>query len=388
MKIAINGISAQTEHDYRYINKLIECFGNLAPDKIFVLMGRRGQEDFYIPPPKNFQYKFCKLRLPIAENDGVWINGFVDNVLNDFGCDLLLDFGSKAVIDIEIPRVSLISSLESPDSGRGKNRSAVTRKRLTLVSKKAVKNMEKSRDMIFPSRYLHGEISLKGKTKRKKETLNFRRKPAVERSPDRKVLSRYGIKNRYFLSPVSSDSMIEFSRMLKAYDLAFKHDYSIPYLVLVGTDESPAQVGEIMNAINKSAADSKIFYVGSIPDEDYVALQAGSHALVISAEIFDVEEILISAMNSGCAIVCVNGSICREITDGASLYFDSRNWRDLAFKLRLISEDQDLVDFLRLQARARSDRFSWENTTRRMLNFFSDIIAERKNVVEMAALKD
>jgi hypothetical protein len=276
MKIAINGISAQTEHDYRYINRLIECFGNLASDKTFLLMGRRGQEDFYVPPPKNFEYKFCKLRMPITDNDGVWINGLVKNILTDFGCDLLLDFGSKAAIDIEVPRVSLISNLETFDSGRGKNRSTVTRKRLTLVNKTAVKSMDKSRDIIFPSRYLHGEISRKGKMDRTKKASLIRGKPAVERSPDRKTLSRYGIDSRFFLSPVSSDSMREFSRMLKAYGLAFKRDYSIPDLVLVGSDESPAQVGEIMNAINKSVANSKISYVGSIPDEDYVALQDGA----------------------------------------------------------------------------------------------------------------
>jgi glycosyltransferase involved in cell wall biosynthesis len=388
MKIALNGINARSEHDYRYINKLIECFGNLASQNSFILIGRRGQEDFYIPAPGNFQYRFCNLRVPVSDDDGLWVNNLIENILAECGCNLLMDFGTAQSRDTNFPRVTLTNIVEKPESGCNRGDKAVTRKRLKLVSRSAVKDTEKSRGIIFPTRYLHNEIPKSAKTGNAKLGKANSRKAKVARTGDRQVLSRYGIDRPFFLSPVSSNGIKEFSLMLKAYALVAKDNPDAPQLVLVGSDESPAQVGEIMGAINKSPANSGIIYSGLIPDEDFMALLDSAHAFLVSTEIFDIEEILIAAMNSGCAIICANAQVCREITDGAALYFDPQNWRDLAFKLRLITEDRDLSGFLKQQSLEKATRFSWENTTKQMLDFFGDIVADHRRTAEMATMKN
>jgi len=388
MKIALNGINARSEHDYRYINKLIECFGNLASQNSFILIGRRGQEDFFIPAPGNFQYRFCNLRVPVSDDDGFWVNNLIENILMECGCNLLMDFGTTKSHDTDFPRVTLTNIVEKPQSGSIRGGKAVTRKRLKLVSKSAVKDIEKSRGIVFPTRYLHKEIPSSAKTGNAKAVKAYSRKAKIARTRDQKVLSRYGIKGPFFLSPVSSCGMQEFSLMLKAYALVAKNNPDAPQLVLVGSDESPAQVGEIMGAISKSPADSGVVYTGLIPDEDFMALLDYTHAFLVSEEIFDIEEILIAAMNSGCAIVSANGQVCREITDGAALYFDPQNWRDLAFKLQLITEDNNLLGFLKEQSLEKATRFSWENTTKQMLDFFGDIVAEHRRSAEMTAMKN
>lgn len=388
MKIALNGINARSEHDYRYINKLIECFGNLASQNSFILIGRRGQEGFYIPAPDNFQYRLCNIRVPVSDDDGLWVNSMVENILVECECNLLMDFGTTKSHDTDFPRVTLTSIVEKADSGRNRGGKAVTRKRLKLVSRSAVENTEKSRGIIFPTRYLHNEIPGSAKTGGAKSRKANSRKAKIERTTEQRVLSRYGIDRPFFLSPVSSGGIKEFSSMLKAYALVAKDNPDAPQLVLVGSDESPAQVGEIMGAINRSPANSGVIYTGLIPDEDFMALLDNSHAFLVSTEIFDIEEILIAAMNSGCAIVSANSQVCREITDGAALYFDPQNWRDLAFKMRLITEDNDLSGFLKKQSLEKATRFSWENTTKQMLNFFGDIIADHRRTAEMATMKN
>jgi len=388
MKIALNGINARSEHDYRYINKLVECFGNLASQNSFILIGRRGQEDFYIPPPGNFQYRFCNLRVPVSDDDGFWVNNLIDNILAEYGCNLLMDFGPAKSRDTDFPRVTLTNIVEKPESGGNRGGKAVTRKRLKLVSRSAAEGTEKSRGIIFPTRYLHNEIPGSAKTGNAKLRKANSRKAKVEGTTEQQVLSRYGIDRPFFLSPVPSSGIKEFSLMLKAYALVAKDNPVAPQLVLVGSDESPAQVGEIMGAISKSPANSGVVYTGLIPDEDFMALLDNSRAFLVSTEIFDIEEILIAAMNNGCAIVCANGRVCREITDGAALYFDPQNWRDLAFKLQMITEDNDLLGFLKEQSLEKATRFSWENTTKQMLDFFGDIIADHRRTAEMATMKN
>jgi len=387
MTVAISAINIRTKFDYRYVNRLIECFGELATDRDFLLIGRKEQADLLIPAPKNFEYRFYK-HLPISEPDSPLIDNLFDNILTDFGCDLLLEFGLGGAFNIKCPRISLINSFEMCGPSNKSGKTSFSGKKLKLINRAAVKNIKKNQGIIFSSHYLQNEISRNMPITDLKTTSIYIEKPDTAGSNNRQVLSEYGVNSRFLLSLVSSECMQEFSRMLMAYCFAFEQNPDAPDLILAGTNESPADASEILNAIGRMPLKSKIKYIGTIPEEDFLALLDEARILVFSSETFNIAEILVAAMNRGCAIVCTNEKIPREITDGAALYFNPGNWRDLGFKLRLIIDDKALSNFLKCQSKEKANLFSWEKTTKQMLEFFDDVTTDYKNENASTVSKD
>jgi glycosyltransferase involved in cell wall biosynthesis len=378
MKIAISTVNIQTGFDFRYVNRLIECFGDLAADRDFLLVGRKGQEDFIIPAPKNFKYGFFRIHYPKSDTVDPIIDKKLDKILVDSDCDLLLEFGLGEAFDIDCPKISLVNSFNMYDSNIKKNKTSSSVKRLKLVSRAATRNMEKSQGIIFTSRNLQDVVSRIMPVADLKTASIYIDKQDISETDNRKILSEYGINSRFLISLVSSEGMKEFSRILKAYCRAFERSPDIPDLVLTGTNESPEHVCEILNAIDRTPLHSKIKYIGTIPEEDFLTLLSEALILVFSSGIFNGPETLVAAMNRGCAIVCANDKIPLEVTDGAALYYDSRDWRDLAFKLSLIVDDEDLFAFLKDRSRERANFFSWEKATKQMLDFFDDVVTSHK----------
>ena len=379
MTVGISALNVRTKSDYRYANKLIECLGGLAKDRTFILFGREGQEDYFIPAPVNFKYRFYKLYGPVSETVNPRIDKLIDDVLAEFGCDLLLEFGLGGASDISFPKVSIINSFEMFGAGNKNGGSSFSRRKLKLINKTAVNNIKKSRGIIFSSPYLHDEISRIAPMTGLKTTSIYLGAHHCNEKAGQKVFAKYGIDNRYLISLISSAGMKKSLRMLNAYCRAFEKDPNAPDLVLAGTDEDPEDVCVLLEAINKLPLNSKIKYVGTIPDEDFSVLLTKARVLVFPFEIFNSAETLITAMNSGCAILCANKTAFQEITDGATLYFDPEYPSDLAFKLNLIIDDEDLTDFLKEQSKMRAALFSREEITSRLMDFLDDVVADFKN---------
>jgi glycosyltransferase involved in cell wall biosynthesis len=146
----------------------------------------------------------------------------------------------------------------------------------------------------------------------------------------------------------------------------------------VGSDENPQDVCELLESINRMPLNSKIKYIGAIPDEDFSVLLGEARLLVFPFEIFNGAEILITAMNCGCAILSANTKIPQDITESAALYFNPGNRSDLAFKLKLIVDDEDLTNFLKKQSKMRAALFSKKEIAGRLMDFLDDIVIDFK----------
>ncbi|UCE65740.1 MAG: glycosyltransferase [Candidatus Zixiibacteriota bacterium] len=379
MTVGINAFNVRSKSDYRYANKLIECLGGLAEDRAFILIGREGQEDYFIPAPVNFKYRFYKLYNPVSETVNPRIDKLFDDVLAEFGCDLLLEFGLGGASDIAFPKVSIINSFEMFGSGNIDGKSSCSARKLKLINKTAVNNIKKSRGIIFSSPYLQDEISRIAPMAYLKTTSIYLGAPDSGEKAGQKVCSKYGIDIRYLISLISSAGMKESLRMLHAYCQAFEKGPDAPDLVLVGADENPEDVCVLLEAINKLPLNSRIKYVGTIPDEDFSVLLGNARVLVFPHEIFNSVETLVTAMNCGCAILCANNNKPQEITDGAALYFNPENLSDLAFKLKLIVDDEELAGFLKKQSEIRAALFSREEIASRLMDFLDDVVVDFKN---------
>lgn len=379
MTIGISVLNAQTGSDYVYINRLIECLGHPEVDRTFVLIGRMEQKDHFITAPANFSYRFYKLHGTFSGLPDPRVDKLFTQVIAEFGCDLLLEFGLGEVSDVSVPRVSMINDFKMIETSSKNNKPSVSRRKLKLINKACINNIKNTRGIVFSNPYLQHEISRIEPLASLRTTSIYMGMPDPDKKSVRKAISHYGFKGCYIISTVSSEGMRESLVMLNAYCQAFDKYPDAPELVLVGSDENPGEVSLILDKINKSVLCSKIRYLGTIPDEDLSALLRKSELLIIPFEISSNADTLVTAMNCGCAILCANKEANQEIIDGAALYFDPDNRADLVFKLKLIANDKDLLDFLRNQSRLRAGLFTRNQIAGRLLGFFDDVIGDSQN---------
>jgi glycosyltransferase involved in cell wall biosynthesis len=353
MKVGISVVNLRARSDLSYANRLVEYLGSSATKREFILIGRQGHENCFGPAPQNFSYVFYKLHDPISTKNNPRAAELLNETLIDTGCDLLVEFGSGATPGISLPSVSIINSFKMFGTRDLQSGPSSSQRRLKLINKSSASSLKQSQGIIFSSPYLRDEFSRILPLDHKRRTSIYMGSSAPRKQDDSRLLSNYGINKRYIISLISSAGMRESLRLLKAYGQAFEKDSNAPDLVLIGTEETPGDVCNMLEVIHKSPLHSRIKYIGIIPDEDLYVLLTSAHLLVFPYEIFNCADVLVTAMECGCTILCANRQSSVDIACEAALYYDPQNWGDLAFKMKLIADDTGLSNFLRSQSEIR-----------------------------------
>ena len=87
----------------------------------------------------------------------------------------------------------------------------------------------------------------------------------------------------------------------------------------------------------------------------------------------------LEAMAHGCPVVASGIPALREVCGDAALYCDPNDPRDIAKKIQLVAEDQQVRERLRRSGFARVKEFSWEKCARQTFAILSRVIARRAN---------
>jgi glycosyltransferase involved in cell wall biosynthesis len=121
----------------------------------------------------------------------------------------------------------------------------------------------------------------------------------------------------------------------------------------------------------------KVLFTGSVDKETLRVLYSNAYFLVLPslAEAFPL--VLLEAMASGIPVIGSKaGGIVDVIQNGFNgLLFEKGNWKDLAVKLRVLIEDNNLRERLSRNARDIAvKRYSWKAVAEKMLRVYRDII--------------
>lgn len=374
MRIGISALNVQSERDYWRLNNLITSLEESQSGGSFLLLARTGQEDFIVQAPECFQYRFIKINTVRRGSGLQFEEKLLHDSLEDFHCDVLFEFGSSDPGTLDIPRVSLVSSgMTGPVRGDKSS----SRYKLKLIARSASKMPDKSEDIIFPSRFTMGFLPLSSPEFYRNGDSDIPKKQDNIISEDGELLSRYRIDGRFFFCVVYPDSIPEMKNLLKAYRNACATNPDIPRLVFASAGKSPEDIAAIMDIMKNIELDSKIIFIGALHENDLPELFSETLAFIYPHENENSPEILLAAMAGGCAILSSNKGDIPEIAGSAALYFDSGNSEDLAFKMNLISNDNDLVDFLKRESQKAGSRFTWQNVAGRLVGFFADVINDR-----------
>ncbi|HET6249252.1 MAG TPA: glycosyltransferase family 1 protein [Tepidisphaeraceae bacterium] len=109
-----------------------------------------------------------------------------------------------------------------------------------------------------------------------------------------------------------------------------------------------------------------------LPAEELRYLYRHSLAVALPTKFEGFGMPAVEAAMCGCPVVCSDLTALREILGDNAVYFDPNNLDDVCEKVRQITDDAPLRQKLSEQGQILAERFTWENSARRMLEIFNE----------------
>src|SRR5262249_4643639 len=134
------------------------------------------------------------------------------------------------------------------------------------------------------------------------------------------------------------------------------------------------QYEQIFRKVQTFGLEDRVRFLGYVPDSDLPLLYRGAELLVYPSlyEGFGVP--IVEAMASGCPVVCSNRSSMPDVVGEAGLLVDPEDAKAMAEAMGRVLGDPSLADALRTRGLTRAQSFRWEDSARRLLSVYEDVL--------------
>lgn len=174
------------------------------------------------------------------------------------------------------------------------------------------------------------------------------------------VRRQFGLPLDYFISVGSGDPRKNMEIIPEALKLA---DLNIP-LVLVGWSGWAAN----------SSSGADVCSLGYVDNNDLAKLYSGALGLIYPSLYEGFGLPILEAMACRCPVICSRRSSIPEVAGSAALFMnDPHSPAELAGLLTNLAHDSTLRTALAKKGETRADSFSWERTTKQMVDIFKSL---------------
>ncbi len=139
-------------------------------------------------------------------------------------------------------------------------------------------------------------------------------------------------------------------------------------LVFIGQSFDNEYNEKLQKVIAANSCRDRIKFIGHVPHKDLPLLYAHSTLYAYPSTIESFGKTLIEAMASGATVVASNIEPIPEVCGDAALYFNPNDPDDIAEKLMMALQSDDLRSDLSKLALKRGDFFFWEKTAQETLD--------------------
>ncbi len=375
MKIAIKATHITEGGGLTHLNQMIKWFGKLAPHSNFVLIGKSGQENMFVPAPANFEYQYHRLPSFNLASRLLWERFVLGNILKKLCPDLLFEPGNTGMLNAPCPRVSLIHNIAPFDTEYVKEESFYQRLRQRTLRKETLKNMKAADGIIMLSNYCQEYFSdyIDG-ARTKTAVIYHGGAENIGRHNGKSILADLGVPDEYILSVSHIWRYKKLEELVEGYLLALNKNPELPCFVQAGTVYDQKYMNGILEMVRKSRHVGKIKFLGNVEPRRLQALYQNCRAFVFSSMLETCSVILIEALGHGCAMACSDRGVVPEVCGDAAIYFDPYNPEDIAQKIFRLCEDKALNAALCEKSKSRAKNFGWEKSAAETLNFFDLVL--------------
>ncbi len=182
------------------------------------------------------------------------------------------------------------------------------------------------------------------------------------------IKKKYGLPGEYLLFVSSLEPRKNIDLLIEALSDA---GTDMP-LVLVGWQGWGGK--EWLGKIDAAGLNGRIILTGHVPDQDLPAVYAGAAALVYPSFYEGFGLPILEAMACGCPVICSRAASMPEVAEDAAWYIDPHNKDSLVHAIETVVTDSAVCQRLKAAGLARASRFAWEQTARRTLDIFRQVI--------------
>ena len=184
----------------------------------------------------------------------------------------------------------------------------------------------------------------------------------------------YGIEGDYILCVSSIQPRKNLSRLVRAYEsLRNKRGPGkLPKLVLVG--KCAWLYDETLRSIEEGRMKDSIILTGYVPQSDLPALYSGSICFVYPSYFEGFGLPPLEAMKCGTPVIAGNRTSLPEVVGDAGILVDPFDVNCIAAAIERLVDDPDLRQQLSVKGVARSRLFDWNETARRTLNVYEQVV--------------
>lgn len=200
----------------------------------------------------------------------------------------------------------------------------------------------------------------------------FMTRHKLERQQAKAVLRKYNLLNiKYIFSVSSIRRHKNYINLLKAYVIMKKRGQDDNKLVIAGETLEEDYFDEINNFIRDNGLEKDVFLIGKVPYSDLPYLYAYAKCFVMPSFFEAFGHPYVEALAAGIPIAGSNLPIVKEICGQAVKLFDPNSSEDIHHAIiEAINHSDDLIGLAAKKIRSYDD---WKQTTRYLLNLFSDM---------------
>ncbi|MDO8768197.1 MAG: glycosyltransferase family 1 protein [Pseudomonas sp.] len=135
-------------------------------------------------------------------------------------------------------------------------------------------------------------------------------------------------------------------------------------LILVGEENLP-EAERVKSLVSTLGLEKQVLLLGAIPYQSLPPIYHHAYLNLFASSCENCPNILLEALASGRPMICSNVMPMPEFGADAALYFSPFDAKDIGGVLSEALTSPDLLDKLSVAAIAQSDKFDWENTSRK-----------------------
>jgi len=236
--------------------------------------------------------------------------------------------------------------------------------------------IKKAKKIIVPTNYSKEDIVRMYKINPEKVSVTYE-SVTGDFSPERRgrdlsvISNKFSINKKYFIYVGNASPHKNVKRLIEAF-LKFYEINNSFQLVLAGKKEKFYEQIE-RELIERGISRDRVILTDMVSDEELYSLLANAYALTFPslAEGFGIPPL--EAMASGIPVLVSNISCLPEICQDKALYFDPYNTDDIAEKMRIISEDENLRENLIKKGLEHVKSFSWDKMARETREVYESV---------------
>ncbi len=193
---------------------------------------------------------------------------------------------------------------------------------------------------------------------------------ALHSKPE-ETLRRYGVRDDFVLFVGTMDPHKNFGSVLNAVIEASR---AHPLQLLV-TGRMNASSRAWHDKLREMGLLGQVVFTDFLPRAELELLYSRATAMVLLSRYEGFGFPVLEAMAAGCPVICSNTTSLPEVAGEAALLHDPEDIIGVARSLVRLLRDRDFASRLREAGRKRASRFTWEETARKTLEVWDEMLA-------------